>query len=283
MPAFLLAALAALILFMAPAAAQSRKAKPENQKTKTETRTAKTESRDDMTFVALDAASLCDDCTIVQASGSFGEETISAYYDLVLRGGFKKDVYFVFHSPGGSMAAAIRLGEIMRNLKVKTVVGRAVVRNGEVEIEPGRCASACVFTFLGGATRSVPKDSKLGVHSWMPFGLLERVDDKGRKVKPRALDRAIIEALHRQTATYLKYLETMGVDLRLGVLILRTSHDSIAWVSPREQSLWSMVTADSSLSTPADRKWPILSLRPNPSPPPVESPTRRTAAAEAHP
>ena len=159
MPKLSLAALAALLLLCAPAAAQAQKTKDDR--------------RGDMTFTSVDVSPLCADCTVVQASGSFGEGTIGAFYSLVLRGGFKKNVYFIFDSPGGSMTAAIRLGELLRNLKVRTIVGRGFVRNGEVEVEPGRCASACVFAFLGGVTRSMPKNSRLGVHSWMPFTLLE--------------------------------------------------------------------------------------------------------------
>lgn len=267
MPKLSLAALAALLLLCAPAMAQAKKTKDDR--------------RGDMTFAIVDASSLCADCTVVQASGSFGEGTVGAYYSFVLRGGFKKNVYFIFDSPGGSMTAAIRLGEILRNLKAKTVVGRAFVRNGEVEVEPARCASACVFAFLGGATRSMPKNSRLGVHSWMPVTLLGEVSDKTKKTKPRVLDQAIVEALHRQTAIYLKYLQTMGVDLRLAVLILQTPYSSISWVSARDQSLWSMVTVDSSLSTPADRRFPVLFLPQTSSPPPADSPPPAARAAKA--
>jgi hypothetical protein len=257
-----LASLASLMLLCTPAAAQAQKTKDDR--------------RGDMTFATVDASSLCADCTVVQASGSFGEGTVGAYYSFVLRGGFKKNVYFIFDSPGGSMTAAIRLGEILRNLKARTVVGRAFVRNGEIEVEPARCASACVFAFLGGATRSMPKNSRLGVHSWMPVTLLGEVGDKTKKTKPMVLDQSIVEALHRQTAIYLKYLQTMGVDLRLAVLILQTPYSSISWVSARDQSLWSMVTVDSSLSTPADRNWPVLFL-PEAAPPAIAPPASARA------
>ena len=182
------------------------------------------------------------------------------------------------------MTAAIRLGEILRNIKAKTVVGRAFLRNGavEVEVEPARCASACVFAFLGGATRSMPRNSRLGVHSWMPVTLLGEVGDKTKKTKPRVQDQAVVELLHRQTAIYLKYIQTMGVDLRLAVQILQTPYSSIPWVSARDQSLWSVVTVDSSLSTPADRQWPVLFLPQAPSPPPAGSPPPAARAAKAN-
>jgi hypothetical protein len=73
----------------------------------------------------------------------------------------------------------------------------------------------------------------------------------------------------------------MGVDLRLAVLILQTPYSSISWVSARDQSLWSMVTVDSSLSTPADRRFPVLFLPQTSSPPPADSPPPAAKAAQS--
>jgi hypothetical protein len=221
---------------------------------------SKDPTRGDMTFVALDASHLCADCSIVQASGTFGSDTITAYRDLVWRARLKKNSYFIFDSLGGSMKAAMELGGILRNLKVNTVVGRASIRNGEVEVEPGTCASACMFAFAGGITRSMPKNSRLGIHSWMPVNLLNLGQPKSKKVAPPTLNQNIVGAIHRQTADYLSYLQSMGIDLRVAVPILQTPYSTMTWVSPRNQSLWSLVTIDSSLSTPADRRWPVLFL-----------------------
>jgi len=246
MPTMLLAAIAALTFLIVPSPAQAQKIKG-------------------MTFVALDVSSLCTDCSVVQASGEFTDDTIKAYYDFIWRGRFKKNIYFIFDSPGGSLHEALRLGEIMRTLKVNTIVGRAYLRNGEVEIEPGRCASACVFAFIGGVTRSMPEKSTLGVHSWMPAVVLPQEGRKSKE-KPKLLSQEIVERLHRQTASCLKYIDAMGVDLRLSVLILQTPYNRISWVSSRDQKLWSLVTIDSSLNTRAGRRWPVLFL-PRPTDP----------------
>ncbi len=246
MPNFVRIALAALFLLLTPSIVQAQKSKDQ--------------TRGDLTFVTLDASSICSDCSIVQVSGTFGTETIKAYYDFVWRGRFKKNIYFVFDSLGGSMNAAMELGKILRNLKVNTFVGRAYVRNGEVEIEPGRCASACVFAFVGGATRSMPKESRLGVHSWMPVRLLDLGQSKEKKSKPLIVNQETVAELHRQTATYLRYLQTMGIDLRIAVTTLQTPYSSMTWLTSRDQSLWGLVTVDSRLSTPAGRRWPVLFL-----------------------
>jgi hypothetical protein len=246
MAASLTRILAILSLLIFPITAQAQKSKDQ--------------TRGDMTFVALDASPLCSDCSVVQASGTFGSETITAYRDLVWRARLKKNSYFIFDSPGGSMKAAMELGRILRNLKVNTIVGRAAIRKGEVEVEPGTCASACMFAFAGGITRSMPKNSRLGIHSWMPVNLLNLGQPKSKKVAPPTLNQDIVGAIHRQTADYLGYLQSMGIDLRVAVPILQTPYSTMNWVSPRNQSLWSLVTVDSSLSTPADRRSPVLFL-----------------------
>ncbi|NIX76528.1 hypothetical protein [Microvirga terricola] len=236
----------------------------------------KDDRRRELTFTALDTSSICDDCSIVQVSGTFSKNTTKAYYDFVWRGRFKKKVYFIFDSPGGSMTAAGKLGETLRILKAKTIVGRAVIRNGEVEIDPGTCASACVVAYVGGTTRSMPKDSRLGVHSWMPDFLLKQENgqenSKEKKSESKPMDQNSVEGLHRFTAAYLRHLDTMGVDLRLAVLALATPYRSIAWVSPRNQSLWSVVTIDSALSTPSDRQRPVLFLEKTTPPVAAEKP-----------
>ncbi|MGO4523596.1 hypothetical protein AB4097_01895 [Microvirga sp. 2MCAF35] len=251
MAALLPRILALLSLLLLPAMAHAQKSQAEKTKDQT---------RGDMTFVALDTSSLCTDCSIVQATGTFGSETIAAYRDLVWRARLKKNSYFLFHSPGGSMKAAMELGRILRNLKVNTIVGRAYIRNGEVEIEPGTCASACLFAFAGGTTRSMPKNSRLGAHSWMPIPLLDLGQPNAKKVAPPQLSQGVVGEIHRQTADYLSYLQSMGIDLRIAVTILQTPFSSMTWVSPRNQSLWSLVTIDSSLSTAGDRRWPVLFL-----------------------
>jgi hypothetical protein len=214
----------------------------------------------DMTFTALDVSKLCADCIVVQASGTIGKDTIKAYNDFVWREGrIRKHAFFVFDSPGGSMQAAARMGEIMRTLNVNTLVGRAILRDGAVEIEPGRCLSSCVVTYLGGRTRSMPKESRLGVHGWIPATIIEeeKTDKKG---KVPLADRAFVEQVHRTTAAYLYYLERMGVDLRLASLTLRTPFSGISLLTPEDMSLRNVVTVDSRLSTIAGRRWPSLFL-----------------------
>ncbi|MBZ6075413.1 hypothetical protein [Microvirga puerhi] len=216
--------------------------------------------RGTMTFTSRDVSEICKDCSVVQASGTFGTGTIAAYHEFAQRNFFKKNIYFVLDSPGGSMNAALHLGTILRELNANTIVGQAVVRRGEVEIEPARCTSACVFAFAGGTTRSTSSGSRLGVHSWMPADAVDTESSEGKVHKPRLMDQKAVGELQRQTAVYLKYLQAMGIDLRIAVPMLQTPYERMAWLSRRDQSLWSLITVDSRLSTPADRTWPILFL-----------------------
>jgi hypothetical protein len=230
-----------------------------------------------MTFVLLDTSSICADCTVVQATGRFDRETIRAYNDLVWRHTFRQNTYFVFDSPGGNRDEAMQLGVILRNLNAYTVVGQAVVRGGRVEIEPGRCASACVLAFIGGARRGIPKAAQLGVHSGAPAFLAQwRDEDRSHYSKPLALDD--IMAIHRSTADYLQHLDAMGIDLRVAIPTLRTSFRSISWLSPEAQAQWKLVTADPILTAPADGTPPALLLSPmsrTPGRPPKEADGRQ--------
>jgi hypothetical protein len=229
---------------------------------------AKGPRKGDMTFTSLNVSTVCSDCSVVQVSGVFDETTMKGYQDLLEKKPLKKNVFFVFDSPGGSMRAAMSLGASLRGKKVNTLIGRAVVRNGEVEIEPGRCASSCVLAYLGGATRSISAEARLGVHSWIPYDLINSEEEK-EKGKLPVLDQMRFGEIQRATALYLKYLELMGIDLRLATLTLQTPFTEVVWVTPRDRRLWNLVTVDSMLSTPSDRAWPIIffgeSKRPVPS------------------
>ncbi|GFE63141.1 hypothetical protein KIN_02150 [Litoreibacter roseus] len=57
----------------------------------------------------------------------------------------------LINSNGGDVKAAMALGRIIRALGYQTIVGR--VQAGRYEAQPGVCAYACVYAFLGGSAR----------------------------------------------------------------------------------------------------------------------------------
>ncbi len=270
----LLTPLTVLSLLLAAGTAQAQK--------------SKSPKSGDMTFTRLDVSSMCGDCSVVQATGEFTAKTMEAYYDFVWEERFKKNVYFVFDSRGGSIKNAAELGLIMRRLKVHTIVGRASIRKGEVEVEPANCASACVLAFVGGVTRSMPKGSRLGVHQWVPIDATSRDGEKPKNAKPKLMNEENVAGVQKQVAFHLRYFQTMGIDLRVAIPLLETPYSNITWVTPRDQSLWNLVTVDSKLSTPADRQRPILFLPSSKSAPwqdkpPAGSGTAQGRGAEALP
>ena len=70
------------------------------------------------------------------------------------------------NSPGGDLAGGIRLGELIRKLKLDTEIGVTEPDSyGHWKTAPGLCASACAFAFLGGLSRRA-SGGELGVHQF---------------------------------------------------------------------------------------------------------------------
>ena len=108
----------------------------------------------------------------------------------------------VLSSPGGSVAAAIGMGETIRNAHIDTMVAPR-----------GQCLSACLFAFIGGTKRHVPSSSKLGSHQF-------RWSDDSRT----ANDAQIAQAL---SARVLRHFITMGVDPDALTYVLETPPDDM--------------------------------------------------------
>jgi hypothetical protein len=79
-------------------------------------------------------------------------------------GGTPRTLYL--SSPGGNMVSALHLGQTVRQLGLRTSVGRiAVNSSGQPVITSGVCGSACVFVLMGGVSRTMRPGSLIGVHS----------------------------------------------------------------------------------------------------------------------
>lgn len=103
----------------------------------------------------------------------------------------------VLSSPGGSVSAAIGMGETVRNAHIETMVA-----------PKGQCLSACLFAFIGGTKRHVPTSSQLGSHQF-------RWSDDGHSPK----DAQIAQAL---SAKVLRHFIAMGVDPDALTYVLET-------------------------------------------------------------
>jgi hypothetical protein len=222
-----------------------------------------TSPKEPMTFELVDTAGLCDDCTVVQASGRFVEGTGSDFWGFVARSRLRNTVVVVLDSTGGSLENAVTVGRGIRHLKAGTVVGRAVRKSGAVEIAPGRCTSACTMAFVGGTRRSVPEASIFGVHSWMPTNLAD--PPAGAPGKTQPFDRRAVQNIHTNNARYMAHLDHMGIDLRLMIRAFQTPFERLTRLHPLELKDYRVVTDESTIRVVPDRSRPVLVL-PQPAP-----------------
>jgi hypothetical protein len=99
-----------------------------------------------------------------------------------------------FDSPGGSLIGGMVLGRAIRAYGFTTRVS-----------EGRECASACAIAFLGGVSRYVSGDGKLGVHQFASQPAIEHPDSPQFTGKDAIIDQDLVG----QT---LDYVKEMGVD-----------------------------------------------------------------------
>lgn len=149
----------------------------------------------------------------VEASGEITAESPNKLLEFIAQMD-QKPYAIRFNSPGGSLAAGIRIGEILRD-------------HG-YESEAAVCASACVHAFLGGVERRlVDNNSLIGVH---------------RFYQEKALTRPTVsqftgedlDSVQRIMAGLMLYLEEMGVDMRLLTIASEAGPNEVRWLTPEE-------------------------------------------------
>ncbi|MDO9367977.1 MAG: hypothetical protein Q7T68_05350 [Sphingopyxis sp.] len=147
----------------------------------------------------------------IEASGIITERSHAALAALIARlddeGNYA--TYISFNSEGGNLGAAMKLGELLRQKRIGTVVDRA-----------NRCLSACAIAFLGGVFRSVDNGSmyepvpwddqgQLGYHS---FGFAQ---DVGTILEPKEATEFAREVSTNTQITLgdlARYVAAMGAD-----------------------------------------------------------------------
>ncbi|WP_156950453.1 hypothetical protein [Hyphomonas oceanitis] len=149
----------------------------------------------------LASGSNCADCIWLQLTGPVDEQTEEALRDALFQFGFVNEVHL--DSGGGDLQAALRLGVLFRELKIRTVVAGAkpeleAGRDGLASVTKGDCLSACVYLLAGGIERLSVADSRIGVHRFR-LAADEPADD------PLSLGQT-------QTGQLVAYLRMMSVD-----------------------------------------------------------------------
>jgi hypothetical protein len=124
-------------------------------------------------------------------------------------------------SPGGDVAQALIMGEIIRSRALATAVGTT---DSSGRVRPAYCASACVLIFAGGKPRYGVEGSLLGVH---------------RFVTTAPVSDPIADA-QRTTGMLLGYLTKMGVSSSVVEAMAQTSE--VRWLAPKEAVAMNLVT-----------------------------------------
>jgi hypothetical protein len=115
-------------------------------------------------------------------------------------------------SPGGSLGAAVKMGQRIRNLGLETSVLDS-------------CESACAYMFLGGSRRSLAPDTSLGFHRFnAPDG------DIGS-------DKAQMFA-----AQIIVYLVSMGIDPRFFLIASGQGSTGMHYVTQEEAVVYELVS-----------------------------------------
>src|SRR5260370_27894384 len=116
--------------------------------------------------------------------------------------GFLSNAIVSFRSAGGSVRAAIQIGEIIRSKGFSTSVSR-----------DARCASACALAWLGGTKRLMSAESKIGFHAaYTPDG------------RETGVGNALIGA----------YLNKIGLPYSAVAYITQAAPRSMTWLSAAE-------------------------------------------------
>ena len=139
-------------------------------------------------------------------------------------------------SPGGNVVSALHLGQAVRQLGLRTSVGRIAINSfGQPVITSGVCGSACVYVLMGGTSRTMRPGSVIGVHS-PQFALVS--GGRGYLVDP-----ATTQYLTRSSERVLRsYARQMGVSPTLISVAHGVPHHSGRVLTPSEISRYGLVT-----------------------------------------
>jgi hypothetical protein len=142
------------------------------------------------------------------------------------------------NSPGGSVVAAIRLGELIREHQFLTVVGKTVptgasIMQGHISIsslESGQCASACAFALAGGVERFLKDRSRVGVHQ---ISIDFKNAYRSGAVSLEDLDRSF--ALSQMAiGLAISHFIKMGIDPSILTMMVSKAPEEIRWLSSPE-------------------------------------------------
>lgn len=269
----LFAALAAIVPSAADAKAKS-KAKPAKRAVPS---VFKNMQPMKVELVRLPQANCEPNCTEwIAAEGDIVEGTTAEFRKVLKALGNRKVPVFVT-SGGGSIEAAMAIGNLLRERKLDVSVtktefvacpagdktcGRKAgkLRQGTPNSFNAYCASACTLVLASGMRRVAASSAHVGVHQIVVYQTQIRIrrtyrvttlEDQNGKTRTR---RTLVKEQRTQGKTYEvdadnstyrpieKYLAKMGIDRSLIPLMEATPHSSIHWMTVEEMGRTRLVT-----------------------------------------
>jgi len=194
----------------------------------------------------------------IAAEGFIDPNAEPRLWELLRKIGNDRKLPVYFQSGGGSVAAGLQIGRLLRARKLAAGVGAtvpaqcdrrnpddpacdALKRSGlevaaTLDTGAGVCASSCVYTVLGGAVRDIGAGARLGIHDAFVAPVIHSVDESGRPVdRPLVLsaarERSALEHGQKTIATYLK---EMGISPDLLTAARAVSSDRLHMLTREE-------------------------------------------------
>lgn len=161
----------------------------------------------------------CPAQTCVVASGEIVPGSVGEFSRLLKSTPVAPGTLVVFNSPGGDLAAGLKLGVLIRRAGLDTRV-QAIDARTQAWLPGAQCASACAYAFLGGAARTVPRDASYGVHQFRAASGVNISLARGQQL----------------TAAILDYLDAVQVSPRLASEALKADAHRVRWLKPDELS-----------------------------------------------
>jgi hypothetical protein len=189
----------------------------------------------------------------IAADGTIDQAAAQRFRALLDRLG-KRKLPVYFHSPGGSVMAAMEIGRLMRAHRMTAGVARTIPRGcdplqeresacdalrrsgrelpAEMRTARTMCNSSCVYALIGATVREVTAGALVGVHSIA----LAKLDENGvarsqNIATPSAGDAAKLRIANAQLE---KYIVAMGVDRGLFSAASAIKHERLRFISRDE-------------------------------------------------
>jgi hypothetical protein len=201
---------------------------------------------DEMRFYVASTGGNCLGCTWIAAEGTISEKSADHLREFLQKNEYVRGMIHL-NSPGGSLRGGLKLGELIRQEKLDTLVSKTV---GTIDVATERvessweekpasiCASACAFAFMGGVRRHAISnyykrnliwtrgEGKIGVHQ---FYHEARASDDEMGVKPPD-----VSSVQYIVGQLIEYAVRMGISADLVKLSSSVPPGEMHWLADDE-------------------------------------------------